>query len=68
MLKIYNQFRDIKVNIYNLQGQCIYSQKNYYLPWNCMYNGILVPEADYYYVIESIEKKKKLTGTLTVKY
>ncbi len=39
-----------------------------YIPWNGSYNGLLAPVGDYYYVIESVVKKKKLTGTLTVKY
>jgi len=62
------QFDDLEINIYDVFGQCINHQEKNYIPWDGFYNGKLVPEGEYYFIIESLQKKKKITGTITLRY
>lgn len=62
------QFEDISVSVFNLQGQLIHHQKNNYIPWNASVNGNLTPAGDYYFVIYSVDKRKRFTGLLTISY
>ena len=61
-------YEDVKVSIFNLQGQLLYYQNKNYIPWDGKYKGELVSVGDYYFVIESLNHKRKQTGTLTIKY
>ena len=62
------QFDDLEISIYDIFGQCINRQAKNYVPWDGYYNGTLVPEGEYYFIIESVKKKKKITGTILIKY
>ena len=62
------QFDDLEISIYDIFGQCINRQAKNYVPWDGYYNGALVPEGEYYFIIESVKKKKKITGTILIKY
>ena len=62
-----NDFPDVVVKIYNRWGQEIYSSQGYYKPWDGKYNGVDLPTAAYYYVIELNESDKVFNGTVTIK-
>ena len=62
-----NDFPDVVVSIYNRWGQEIYSSQGYYNPWDGKYNGVDLPTAAYYYVIELNESDKVFNGTVTIK-
>jgi gliding motility-associated-like protein len=62
-----DDFPDVVVKIYNRWGQEIYSSQGYYKPWDGKYNGVDLPTAAYYYVIELNESDKVFNGTVTIK-
>ncbi len=62
-----SDFPDVVVKIYNRWGQDIYSSKGYYKPWDGKFNGVDLPTAAYYYVIELNESDKVFNGTVTIK-
>jgi gliding motility-associated-like protein len=45
-------YPDARVEVYNQWGQQIFFSKGYNFPWDGRYNGELLPEATYYYVID----------------
>jgi gliding motility-associated-like protein len=59
---------EYQVKILNRWGQVLYYSENNYVPWDGMYNGVIVPTSDYYYIVEILSINKVYTGTLTVKY
>jgi gliding motility-associated-like protein len=67
--KIYGllDFPDVVVEIYNRWGQEIFSSQGYKNPWDGKYNGVDLPTAAYYYVIELNESDKVFNGTVTIK-
>jgi gliding motility-associated-like protein len=62
-----DDFPDVVVKIYNRWGQEIYSSQGYKNPWDGKYNGVDLPTAAYYYVIELNESDKVFNGTVTIK-
>jgi gliding motility-associated-like protein len=72
-IKGVEQFEDLSISVFNLQGQLVHYQivhyqRNNYIPWNGTINGVMAPVGDYYFVIESIPNKIRKTGTLTISY
>ena len=55
------------VKIYNRWGQELFSSSGYPMPWDGKYNGVDLPTATYYYVIELNESDKVFNGTVTIK-
>jgi gliding motility-associated-like protein len=62
-----NNFPDVIVKIYNRWGQELFSSSGYPMPWDGKYNGVDLPTATYYYVIELNESDKVFNGTVTIK-
>ena len=62
-----SDFQDVVVKIYNRWGQEIYSSKGYYKPWDGKFNGVDLPTAAYYYIIDLNESDKVFNGTVTIK-
>ncbi len=62
-----NDFPDVIVKIYNRWGQELFSSSGYPMPWDGKYNGVDLPTATYYYVIELNESDKVFNGTVTIK-
>ena len=62
-----NDFPDVLVTVYNRWGQEVYISQGYYNPWDGKYNGVDLPTAAYYYVIELNESEKVFNGTVTIK-
>lgn len=56
---------DLKV--FNVYGQQLYSTESQnYVPWDGMLNGVLLPNGDYYYVIDSQTSDQHYTGHVTI--
>jgi gliding motility-associated-like protein len=60
-------FADVVVNVYNRWGQEMYSSKGYAIPWDGKYQGVDLPTATYYYVIQLTDSEKVFNGTVTIK-
>ena len=60
-------FQDVIVKVYNRWGQEVFSSVGYNQPWDGKYNGVDLPTAAYYYVIELNESDKVFNGTVTIK-
>ena len=60
-------FADVVVNVYNRWGQEMYSSKGYTIPWDGKYQGVDLPTATYYYVIQLTDSEKVFNGTVTIK-
>ncbi|HRJ30927.1 MAG TPA: tandem-95 repeat protein [Cyclobacteriaceae bacterium] len=56
---------DCFVEIFNRQGQKVYSSKGYTTEWNGTFNGSLLPQGVYFYVIRCPDKKP-LNGSVTL--
>ena len=56
---------DLKV--FNIYGQQVYATESQnYVPWDGTYNGVLLPNGDYYYVIDSQTSDQHYTGHVTI--
>lgn len=60
-------FPDVVVHVHNRWGQKIFFSEGYTVPWDGKNNGIDLPIATYYYVIELKESNKIFNGTVTIK-
>ena len=60
-------FPDVVVHVHNRWGQKIFFSEGYSVPWDGKNNGIDLPIATYYYVIELKESNKIFNGTVTIK-
>lgn len=56
------------VQVFNRWGQLVFSETGYRDPWDGTYNGLELPTADYYYLIDLNNGREAFTGTVTVKY
>lgn len=54
-----------EINVYNRQGQKVYSSIGYPTTWNGTYNGQPLPDGAYYYVFKCNNDKKQ-TGSVTI--
>ncbi|WKZ60982.1 MAG: PKD domain-containing protein [Cyclobacteriaceae bacterium] len=56
---------DCTVEVFNRQGQKVYSAKGYTSEWNGTFNGSLLPQGVYFYVIRCPDKKP-INGSVTL--
>ncbi|MBX2945146.1 MAG: tandem-95 repeat protein [Cyclobacteriaceae bacterium] len=56
---------DCFVEVFNRQGQKVYSSKGYTTEWNGTFNGSLLPQGVYFYVIRCPDKKP-INGSVTL--
>jgi gliding motility-associated-like protein len=63
-----DNFDDLEIRVFDINGILVYSQNNKYIPWDAKFNNQLVPTGEYYFFIESVKKKKKYTGVISVRY
>lgn len=56
---------DCTIEVFNRQGQKVYSSKGYTTEWNGTFNGSLLPQGVYFYVIRC-PGKKPLNGSVTL--
>lgn len=62
-----SDFPNVLVKVYNRWGQELFSSSGYDIPWDGKHNGVDLPTATYYYVIELNESDKVFNGTVTIK-
>ena len=62
-----DDYPNILVKVYNRWGQEVFSSSGYNFRWDGKHNGIDLPTATYYYVIELNESDKVFNGTVTIK-
>ena len=63
---LYN-FPNCKISIYNRWGQSVFYSEGYGIAWDGKSEGIDLPIASYYYIIELGESDKVFNGTVTIK-
>ena len=63
---LYN-FPDVVVSVHNRWGQKVFYSDTYNVPWDGKKNGVDLPIATYYYVIELKDSEKIFNGTVTIK-
>jgi len=56
---------DCEVEVFNRQGQKVFSTKGYATEWNGTFNGSLLPQGVYFYVIRCPDKKL-INGSVTL--
>ena len=59
-------YSNTKVIIVNRDGQIIYEDDNYANTWDGTYEGKLLPDATYYYIITSPNSNKVYKGSITI--
>ncbi|MDB0011484.1 gliding motility-associated C-terminal domain-containing protein, partial [Crocinitomicaceae bacterium] len=59
-------YPNTKVTIVNRNGQILYEDDNYANTWDGTYEGKLLPDATYYYIITSYSSSKVYKGSITI--
>ena len=61
-------FPNANVVVFNRWGQVLFESRGYMQRWDGRLNGVELPVADYYYVIDLADGSAPITGTVTLKY
>jgi gliding motility-associated-like protein len=61
-------FPNALVVVMNRWGQKVFESTGYTLRWDGTSNGLDLPVADYYYIIDLSDGQDAITGTVTLKY
>jgi gliding motility-associated-like protein len=57
----------LKLVVFNVWGQIIYqTDSDNYIPWDGTYEGVSLPNGDYYYVMTSRNEHKYYSGYVTI--
>jgi gliding motility-associated-like protein len=56
------------VKVFNRSGSLIFESRGYATPWNGTRNGQQLPAGSYYYLINTKNNKRVLSGTVTIIY
>jgi gliding motility-associated-like protein len=62
----YQNFPDMRVEVFNRWGNKIFSSTGYGTPWDGTYNGEVLPVATYYYIIYLNSSEKPISGNVTI--
>ncbi|MGY4537336.1 gliding motility-associated-like protein [Mucilaginibacter sp. UYNi724] len=54
------------VDVYNRQGEKVYSSVGYASPWDGRYRGTVLPTGTYYYIINPKNGRKTIAGSVTI--
>ena len=65
-IKALTSFPQCIVSVYSRFGSLIYQSRGYAKPWDGTYNGSQVPVGTYYYIIDTKDGQKQLSGSVTV--
>ncbi len=60
------QYTDNEVFVYNIYGNLVFSKKGYTNDWQGSYNGSLLPDGTYYYIVKFNDSNKKFKGSLDI--
>lgn len=66
IIKYLDTYPGNTVNIYNRQGQKVYSSVGYAIPWDGRSNGNILPTGTYYYIINPKNGRKVIAGSVTI--
>jgi gliding motility-associated-like protein len=58
----------VVVSVFNRYGTKLFESKGYRSPWNGKFNGKMLPPGAYYYMISPNNKRKTLSGNVTIMY
>lgn len=59
-------FPNNKVDVFNRQGQVVFSMDSYDNTWGGTYNGSLLPDGTYYYVLQFPDTGQALKGSINI--
>ena len=65
-IKYLNTYPANTVDIYNRQGEKVYSSVGYAVPWDGKYKGQVLPTGTYYYIINPKNGRKPISGSVTI--
>ncbi|WP_448697761.1 gliding motility-associated C-terminal domain-containing protein [Mucilaginibacter sp. AW1-3] len=65
-IKYIEGYADCTVNIYNRNGQLVYSAIGYAVPWDGRYHNNLLPAGTYYYLIDLKGNSGTMSGAVTL--
>jgi gliding motility-associated-like protein len=65
-IKYIESYPGSTIDVYNRQGERIYSSIGYASPWNGKYKGDLLPTGTYYYIINPKNGRKPFAGNVTI--
>ncbi len=65
-LKNVEDFPNCTVDIFTRYGERIFSSVGYATPWNGKYKGVPLPSGTYYYLIDTKQDGKTLSGSVTI--
>jgi gliding motility-associated-like protein len=65
-IKYLDSYAGCTINIFNRNGQKVYSSINYNIPWDGRYNGKDLLFGVYYYIIDPKNGRKPLSGYVTI--
>lgn len=66
VIKYLDTYPGNTVDIYNRQGEKVYSSVGYSIPWNGVYRGAVLPTGTYYYIINPKNGRKVISGSVTI--
>jgi gliding motility-associated-like protein len=65
-IKNLKPYKDAAINIFNRNGQKVYSSIGYNIPWDGRMNGGNLPVGVYYYIIDPKQGRKQVSGYVTI--
>jgi gliding motility-associated-like protein len=65
-LKNVESFPNCTVDIYSRYGERLFSSVGYPVPWNGKHKGVPLPAGTYYYIIDTKQGNKVLSGSVTI--
>lgn len=59
-------WKQIRVQVFNRYGDLVFSSEHYNNDWDATFNGNILPEGTYYYIIKIEDNGKVYTGSLSI--
>ncbi|OCX53755.1 hypothetical protein BEL04_05565 [Mucilaginibacter sp. PPCGB 2223] len=54
------------IDVFNRNGEKVFSSTGYPTPWDGTYNGVMLPVGAYYYIIDPKHGRSKISGVVTI--
>jgi gliding motility-associated-like protein len=65
-IKYLSSYPNNKVDVYNRYGEKVYSSIGYASPWDGRYKGADLPTGTYYYIINPLNGRNTISGSVTI--